>query len=231
MGAARRRAANDGSLVALQLAAAVRARATPPRTEAPSPPARTSRNPDLVDPYPPKRLTRCAPNTGPAYVPAGPAVLWTPGRGGTKSAPFAFGATFKTGAQSTGAKSSCCEVRQYIMWDNAFALRAGGPPHAGFAGLAAGVWHEDRDEHDKRYGHRSGAHSDPGQGDQYYDSAGKVNQARGSVYAGQDRPTGLAGDTGTWSFKLATIDTCNGDAQRAVSPVITIDWSLAGKAP
>jgi hypothetical protein len=93
------------------------------------------------------------------------------------------------------------------------------------------VWHEDRDEHDKRYGHRSGAHSDPGQGDRYYDSAGKVNQARGSVYAGQDRPTGLAGDTGTWSFKLATIDTCNGDAQRAVSPVITIDWSLAGKAP
>jgi hypothetical protein len=145
--------------------------------------------------------------------------------GGRKRAPFKFNARFATNAL-TGATPSCCEVRQFIKWDSAFATWAGGPPHAGFpSSTPADTWIEDRDVNDKRYGHRSGTHSDPiaGCGDEYK-SAWRQDQADGRKYCGRDSPGGPEALTGQWQFQLKVIDTCKGDAVKATSDVITVAW-------
>jgi hypothetical protein len=162
-------------------------------------------------------------SSGPAYNSAGTVgLITTPTR---KSAPFTFGATMKTDALK-GTVPGSCSVRQYIRWDKDFADYRGGPPHAGFpSGTAFGTWIEDRDQNDKRYGHRSGPHSDPiaGGGDEYT-LAGVQNQADGDVYKGRDTPGGPAAMKGKFDFQLKAIDTNNGDAVKGQSSVITVAW-------
>jgi hypothetical protein len=76
-----------------------------------------------------------------------------------------------------------------------------------------------------RYGHRSGTHSDPitGCGDEYL-SRGTRDQAKGDTYCGRDSPSSPASRTGTYSFQLKVIDTCDGDAEKASSSIITVKW-------
>jgi hypothetical protein len=134
-----------------------------------------------------------------------------------------FGTAFVT---EPPRRPSCCEVRQYIKWDNAFHTWMGGPPHSGFPSSAtADTWYEDRDTRDTRYGHRSGTHSDPGSGcaDEY--RTGSVqDQASGDTYCGRDTPSGPSDMPGKFMFQLKVIDTCNGNAVKASSSVITINW-------
>ena len=127
----------------------------------------------------------------------------------------------------------CCEVRQYIKWDSAFQTWKGGPPHSGFPSSAtADTWYEDRDTSDKRYGHRSGTHSDPiaGCGDEYL-TGGTRDQANGDTYCGRDAPGGPTAMTGKFQFQLKVIDPCNSDAVKKSSSIITINWGGAPTAP
>lgn len=140
---------------------------------------------------------------------------------GNKKARFSLGATFG------GSTARCCEVRQYIRWDQRFHTRAGGPPHSGFPSSATyDNWYEDRDTADKRYGHRGGPHADPRPscGDEYLDSAGARDQANGTRYCGRDGPEGFSTDVGQWQFQLRVIDTCHGGSEKASSPIITVRW-------
>jgi hypothetical protein len=113
---------------------------------------------------------------------------------------------------ANGLYASCCEVRQYIQWDAAYAAAApGGPPHGGFpAATAADTWVEDRDGADARYGHRTGRHSALGNGDEYIDNTAQRNAAFGHLYRGRDFP-GTVRNAGHWRFFVRAYDVCNGN--------------------
>jgi hypothetical protein len=134
-------------------------------------------------------------------------------------------AKFGTDAKAK-TEPRCCEVRQFIKWSKAYQDEKGGPPHSGFPSSAThDTWYEDRDDSDKRYGHRSGTHSDPrtGCGDEYLLS-GTRDQAKGDEYCGNDNPDLAGSRKGTWNFQLKVIDVCNSDAVKASSAEITINW-------
>lgn len=161
-------------------------------------------------------------SSGPTYTPSGTVPVVS--AGGRKRASFRFNASFLTDA-TKGTVPRCCEIRQYIKWDKAFADYRGGPPHSGFpSGTAHDTWIEDRDAADKRYGHRAGTHSDPIAGGDEYCTAGVRDQANGDTYIGSDSPGGPDSIVGQYQFQLKAIDTCNGNAVKASSSVITINW-------
>lgn len=165
----------------------------------------------------------CKVASGPTYSPTGDVPVTT--SGGKKKAKFTMAATFTKDA-AAGHDASCCEVRQYIKWDKAYEDDKGGPPHSGFgSGATHGTWYEDRDKDDKRYGHRSGTHSDPvaGCGDEYK-TGDTQDQAKGNKYCGSDGPESVETRKGQYQFQLKVIDTCNADAEKASSSVITIKW-------
>jgi hypothetical protein len=162
--------------------------------------------------------------SGPAYGVGGSVPVTT--AGSAKRAPFSFNATFVSDLNN-GIRPSCCEVRQYIKWNEAYQnWHKGKPPHGGFPSSAsAGTWYEDRDVNDKRYGHRSGAHSDPiAGGHDEYTTGGVRDQTDGDTYSGRDAPKGPLAMTGQWQFLLTVVDTCNTNAERARSSVITVNW-------
>lgn len=181
-------------------------------TPAPAPP---------VSPPTPPPPRACSVSSGPSYSPTG--TIPVTASGGRKRASFSLAASF---ASAAGTPPSCCEVRQEIKWDDAFHTWNGGPPHSGFPSSAsANTWIEDRDTADKRYGHRSGPHSDPvsGCGDEYK-SGSTQDQANGDTYCGRDTPGGPDTMTGQFQFRLKVIDTCNASSVKATSSVITINW-------
>ena len=193
----------------------------------------TTRNPEpddaAVDDE--ELVTRsCGVASGPTYTPSGNIPVTN--SGSRKSAPFTMAATFSSQTSSwwefwrSDLSPACCEVRQYIKWDKAFQDYNGGPPHSGFpSGSSHGIWYEDRDTSDKRYGHRSGPHSDPiGGGGDEYTTGGVQDQANGDTYAARDTPAGPTSLTGQYKFKLEVIDTCDASHVKARSPDITIDW-------
>jgi len=184
-------------------------------TPAPAPP--------FSPPIPPPPSGTCAVGSGPSYSPAGSASVTT--SGGRKRATFAMAAAFTTNATKKELPS-CCSVRQEMKWDGAYAKWRGGPPHKGFpSSAAADTWIEDRDKADKRYGYRSGPHSDPGDKcfDEYKTGPDR-DQANGDTYCGRDSPYGPEAMTGQWKFRLKVVDTVNGNAVRATGPELTIDW-------
>jgi hypothetical protein len=192
-------------------------------TPAPAPGvAPSSPSPPLGPPF---AAGQCSVDSGPTYTPSGNIPVTN--TGARKTAPFSMAATFGAAIVTLPPqRPSCCEVRQYIKWDNAFHTWNGGPPHSGFPSSAAvDTWYEDRDRSDKRYGHRSGAHSDPIAGcvDEYL-TGGARDQANGNTYCGHDAPGGPAAMTGSFQFQLKVIDTCNGNAEKASSSIITINW-------
>lgn len=165
---------------------------------------------------------KCSVKSGPAYTPTG-TIPVTP-VGGKKKAVFSMAAGFDNDP-AAGKTPSCCEVRQFIKWDQTYHNNHGGPPHSGFpASAAPNTWHEDRDRADKRYGHRSGPHSDPigGCGDEYL-TGGKRDQANGDTYCGKDGPESRV-TAGQYQFQLKVIDTCDGNKEKASSSIITINW-------
>jgi hypothetical protein len=167
--------------------------------------------------------SNCTVLSGPAYAPTGNIPVSS--AGGRKSAPFSFAASFSSDS-ATGKLPSCCEVHQFIKWDTAFHNANGGPPHSGFpSSAAANTWIEDRDSANKRYGHRSDSFSDPisGCGDEYKTGTTQ-DQVNGDKYCGKDAPGGPAALTGQWQFRLDAVDTCNGNAVKASSSVITVNW-------
>ncbi len=166
----------------------------------------------------------CHVKSGPTYTPSGTIPVTTSGSRKTSNQ-FNMAAEFHNDTPA-GKCPRCCEVRQYIKWDAAFATQAGGPPHSGFpSSTPHSTWIEDRDTSDTRYGHRSGTHSAPiaGCGDEYLTGSTR-DMANGDKYCGKDRASGLSTDTGSYNFQLKVIDTCNGNAEKASSSVITINW-------
>ena len=95
-----------------------------------------------------------------------------------------------------------CEVRQHISWNMA-PFGGTSVPHTGFpAGSRPGVWYEDRDEHNNRYGRRTGPYSDLHSGWDWY---------QGNRYSGNDTPDGTGTATGfQFSFRLVVVDVFNG---------------------
>jgi len=128
-----------------------------------------------------------------------------------------------------GAKPSCCEVRQFIKWDKVAEKANSGPPHKGFpSSTKADTWIEDRNLNDtQRYGHRSGPFS--ALSDDCFDrytSGTTRDDANGDTYCGADSPDGPKRlMKGKYQFRLDAVDTCNGNAVKASSSVITLDWT------
>jgi hypothetical protein len=174
-------------------------------------------------PSPAPVRSTCKVASGPTYTPSG--TLTPTISGGRKSFPFSMAATFATLAP-TAVFPACCEVHQFIKWDARYVASKGGPPHGGFPSSAqADTWIEDRDANDKRYGHRSDSHSDPiEKGGDEYTTGGVRDQVHGDTYAGKDGPSSAASRVGTFQFRLDVVDTCNSNATKASSSIITLPW-------
>jgi hypothetical protein len=131
------------------------------------------------------------------------------------------------GLAGSDSAPGCCEVRQFIKWDRRFyAYNGNKPPHSGFpSSTGPDTWIEDRDTSDGRYGHRSGPHSAPGGGcfDEYKTGAVQ-NMATGNSYCGSDGPAGPSDMVGKYQFQLKVVDTHHGEAVKATSSVITVNW-------
>ncbi len=162
----------------------------------------------------------CQLASGPTYTPSPSPPVTT--AGGRKSATFNLAASFATNA-ATNAVPGCCQVQQFIKWDSRFATWRGGPLHAGFAGIGADTWAEDRDLAGGRYGRRGGPSSQPvaGCGDEYT-TAGRRDMANGDTYCGRDTPSGPDDMVGTFKFQLVVFKT--GGTAVARSAVITVNW-------
>lgn len=180
-------------------------------------------DPPAPKPEEKKPAKSCKVASGPTYSPTGTIPVTVDGE--RKKASFTMAASFTKDDAANNAPS-CCEVRQYIKWDKAYQDDVGGPPHSGFpSGATHGTWYEDRDDADTRYGHRSGTHSAPAAdcGDEYKTGDAR-DQANGNKYCGKDNPKAAKTRKGQFEFQLKVIDTCNADAEKAVSSVITIKW-------
>jgi hypothetical protein len=189
-------------------------------TPAPAPP--------VTPPTPPPPPSgQCYVKTAPTYTPKGTIPVKT--TGGRKSAMFSMAATFGTSFVTKPPRNpACCEVRQYIKWDNAFHTWKGGPPHSGFPSSAtANNWYEDRNSTDTfRYGYRSGYGNPVAGCGSEYRTGNTQDQANGDTYCGRDTPGGPAAMTGQFQFqlKVKVQDTCNSNAKKASSSIIKINW-------
>ena len=167
--------------------------------------------------------------SGPKYTPNGKQKSTnTPTK---KSFAFALDAEFENDP-ANGIHASCGETRQYIKWDNN-AVHPANFGHKKFQPIASfppGVWHEDRDDVDKRYGHRTGTHAECISVNHYEDSKANFDCANGPIYKGSDTPfvqgsTGFISSwKGIWDFKLEAIDSCNGSKVLGTD-LVTVDWN------
>jgi len=160
--------------------------------------------------------------SGPTYT-ATSSLTPAPDAAGRRDASFRFQAEFQDDP-ANGIFAACCEVRQYIQWDAAYATASGGPPHGGFPpATGAGTWIEDRNGTDTlRYGHRDGSFGSPVTGNEYVDTTGARNNAFGNVYRGRDFP-GTNITPGHWRFMVAVIDVCHGN-QRLGDDYVRVTW-------
>jgi YD repeat-containing protein len=108
-----------------------------------------------------------------------------------------------------------CEVRQHISW-NVAPFGGTSVPHPGFpAGSQPGVWYEDRDEHNTRYGRRTGPYSNLQPGDMY----------TGNGYSGRDTPGGPGTVTGfQLRFRLVVVDLSDGVKTIYTSRTLTVTF-------
>ena len=168
--------------------------------------------------------------SGPRYTPNG--AVAPVAAGGLKGAgPWDFDAVFRHDPAS-GVFAGCGEIHQDIKWDAAAAasftaLFGTDVPHGGFpAGHPAGVWIEDRDDANTRYGRRSGPMSAPvAGGDEYTNAAGLQDMLHGATYHGNDHPDHWPlALTGRWTFMVLAFDMCNHGVQIGSADFITINW-------
>jgi len=167
----------------------------------------------------PKTKSKCKVKSGPTYTPSG--TLTPTLSGGLRRTSFDLAAEFEHDP-SNGFDASCCEVRQFILWT------ADPPPnHAGWkpeSDYSANTWYEDRDGVGKRYGHRTGTHSECIGINHYEDKAATKDCAQGQVYKGQDTPGGASSRTGQWQFRLKVIDTCDGAKDVGTTASVIVQW-------
>jgi hypothetical protein len=109
---------------------------------------------------------------------------------------------------------TCCEVRQLIYWNRKLSPSQSAP-HSGFTPPydQPGQWYEDRDASDKRYGRRSGSHSDLNPRFDWY---------QGNGYFGNDTPGGRPDPGFFYKFRLIVVDTCSGGKTLYTSKTITV---------
>jgi RHS repeat-associated protein len=170
----------------------------------------------------PGQKMSCKLKSGPTYTPNG--TLKATKSGSKKISPkFDLSAEFEQDP-GNGFCATCCEVRQYIKWK----ADADRPNHAGFrpaANYSADTWYEDRDSDDKRYGNRTGSHSEEVSNNKYVNADGTDNLLCGVKYMGSDQPEdGSGAKTGWWKFELKVIDVCNEDKQVGATAAITLEW-------
>jgi hypothetical protein len=167
--------------------------------------------------------------SGPTYTPNGKQKSTNTAT--KKSFSFTMSAEFENDP-SKNISASCGQVRQYLKWDNN-AVHPANFGHKKFQPIAsfpAATWHEDRDDIDKRYGHRTGPHSECIPVNHYEDSAAKNDCANGPIYKGLDAPyvqgsnAFISSWKGIWDFKLEAIDSCNGNAVLGTD-YVTIDFN------
>ena len=145
--------------------------------------------------------------------------------GGIQNAAFRFEAEFADDPANE-LYASCCELRQFIRWDAAYAAAApGGPPHGGFpAGAPPNTWIEDRNGTDRlRYGHRSGQWASFSSANEYIDINGNRNAAFGHIYRGGDFPM-THRNAGEWRFMVRVYDKCNNN-RRLGDDLLLITWN------
>lgn len=181
-------------------------------------------------PAAPAPARRAELQSGPRYTPNG--AVAPAAAGGLKGAgPWDFDGVFKHDP-AHGIFAGCGEIHQDIKWNAAGAasfraLFGTDVPHGGFpAGHPAGVWIEDRDDHDTRYGRRSGPMSAPvAGGDEYTNAAGLQDMLHGATYHGNDHPDNWpVALAGRWTFMVLAFDMCNHGVQIGSADFITIDW-------
>ena len=169
-------------------------------------------------------VRRCRVASGPTYTPHVVAATVT---GGGKSAHFDFAASFQLN-HNEGVFCNCCEVRQAISWDPtaAASFAPGIVPHGGFpAAQAANSPIEDREQADKRYGHRTGAFSDLHDTfDQYFNATGVADSLNGCTYAGNDTPGGPSTLAGQYVFTISVVDVCNNEQPVGGTDTVTVNW-------
>jgi hypothetical protein len=164
----------------------------------------------------------CKVVSGPSHSPSGTVPVTLSGR--KKSALFHLAASF---ANTAANPARCCEVRQYIMWDEAFRQSHGGAPHHRFEQDTPNTFHEDRSaRNNSRYGHRSGPYSAPAPGcKDEYKTGSKQDTANGDTYCGEDAPSAPAKTTGQFQFYLGVDDVCNENREvAATDPPLILDW-------
>lgn len=167
---------------------------------------------------------KCCVNVNPTYSPSGDSKgeIQSTTVGGAKFANFSFSAGFENDAKKDCC-CKCCEFRQYIMWVPANGTNTNRIPHFP-SGSMPNVYYEDRDQNNKRYGHRSGNNSDPQDFDQYLDENGNRDQAEGCAYQGSDTPQIPATNRSwsKWVFYQFIVDVCNGEKKVAEGDTINI---------
>jgi hypothetical protein len=173
----------------------------------------------------PIQMARASMKSGPKYNPRGTIDAPDPGGGAAQQAPFAFTAEFEH-KPNLDIAGNCGEIRQEIMWDKKEDIRGHGALDDTVA-FRHNTWYEDRDRHDKRYGHRADGYTDAVAGaDAYYDTDGTTLNQQGPQYQGADAPGNTGGGLkGKWKFRLKAIDTCNHDAQIGDYDYVTVKWS------
>lgn len=189
-----------------------------------------TQNPPGAQPAPPAAPApepgvSCKVLTGPSYNPSGSVPVAPEDGGKKKRAVFHLAASF---ANTAANPARCCEVRQYIMWDDAFRDWNKGPPHNRFDQDDPNFFYEDRSaKNGSRYGHRSGRYSRPTPGckDEYRTGATQ-DTANGDTYCGEDAPLAPAAATGQFQFYLGVDDVCQGSVGHEVAagdPLI-LNW-------
>jgi hypothetical protein len=190
-------------------------------TQYPSAPAAPT---PVPAPWPagPASAVSCKVVSGPSYSPSGTVPVTPSGR--RKSALFHLAASF---ANTAANPARCCEVRQYIMWDEAFRQSHKGAPHRRFTQDDPGIFYEDLSaRNNSRYGHRSGPYSAPTPGcKDEYKTGSKQDTANGDTYCGEDAPSAPAKTTGQFQFYLGVDDVCNENREvAATDPPLVLNW-------
>jgi hypothetical protein len=157
------------------------------------------------------RSWSCEVKEGPMYIPSG-TIHATLNPDGSKSASFNMFARFGN-SWLKGTRASCCEVRQYLMFqaNNRPRSPAFEPPSQ----FPADTWTEDRNVSGGRVGYRTGPFYDGTVSGVYLDNS----------FFGNDVPTDPTGSkTGLWKYLLKVIDVCNGERTVATGAEMTLEW-------
>jgi hypothetical protein len=199
----------------------------------------------------------CKVKNGPRYLPAGPidAAASTDTGGafvgplsefGGETACFAMLASFETNPAgkpsadpTKDVNPACCEVHQYVWSTKGSSIAGLAPAWSPKEKYPPEQWFEDRDDENKRYGHRADEYSScsarqQGFGhcptiDKYLNSTDADTDCQcGDVFQGQDSPTHFCSKEYT-KFKLKVFDRCNGTYVEGKEVELVVRWGKGTK--